>query len=297
MSGYIVHEETEMISLPCEAVERLVRCGSGDAALLYLELQRHTGSVTAQSLQHRLRWSQLRLRTAESELRKAGLLQGETPPAPEMAEERPSYTAADLSEMLQGDGDFKMLIGAVEEKLGKRLKTADLQILAGLYDDVGLPTDVIYLLVSHCTARIQRRYGQGRRPTMRQVEKEGYYWARLGLFDQDSAGKYLQSCARQDEEMGQYMRALGLGDRRAVESEEKYLRAWMDWGFTPDAVAMAYDKTVFYKKELNWRYLNGILRRWHDQGWHTAEDVQQGDRPKAAQQMSDQSDMDQYMNW
>ena len=67
-----------------------------------------------------------------------------------------------------------------EEKLGKRLKTADLQILAGLYDDLGLPADVIYLLVCHCVARSEERYGPGRRPTLRQIEKEGYHWARQG---------------------------------------------------------------------------------------------------------------------
>ena len=105
---------------------------------------------------------------------------------------------------------------------------------------------------------------------MRQIEKEGYYWARLGLFDQESAAAYLKTCAQRDEQMGQYMRALGLGDRRPVESEERYIRSWMDKGFDAESVALAYDKTVFYKKELNWRYLNGILRRWDEQGWHTA---------------------------
>ena len=46
-------------------------------------------------------------------------------------------------------------------------------------------------------------------------------------------------------------------------------------GFPPETVALAYDKTVFYKKELNWRYLNGILRRWHQQEG-TVEQVEAG---------------------
>ena len=51
-------------------------------------------------------------------------------------------------------------------------------------------------------------------------------------------------------------------------------------------MALAYERTVFYKKDLNWRYLNGILRRWHDAGWHTPHQVEQGEaaakRPAAA---------------
>ena len=299
MSGYILRgEETNMV-ISLDAVERLVGSGNGDAALLYLELQRIGAGVTAQQLMQRLRWSSLRLDAAEAELQKLGLLPGGAErKLPEPAEERPVYTAADLAEMLQGDGEFKMLVPQVEDKLGKKLKTADLQILAGLYDDLGLPADVIYLLVSHCVARAERRYGPGRRPTMRQVEKEGYYWAQLGLFDQDSAAAYLKTCALRDEQMGQYMQVLGLGVRRPVESEERYIRSWMDMGFDAESVALAYDKTVFYKKELNWRYLNGILRRWHEQGWHSAEEIRGGDEKKPVQTKSaDRTDLDKYMKW
>lgn len=76
----------------------------------------------------------------------------------------------------------------------------------------------------------------------------------------------------------------------------------MDKGFPPETVALAYDKTVFYKKQLEWRYLNGILRRWHENGWHTPEEVQQGDAKKSAappDQKPDKNDsrMGKYMKW
>ena len=92
---------------------------------------------------------------------------------------------------------------------------------------------------------------------------------------------------------------LGLGDRRPVESEERYITDWMDKGFPPETVALAYDKTVFYKKELNWRYLNGILRRWHENGWHTEEEVRQSDsrKPSRREEKKDDSRMEKYMKW
>ena len=192
----------------------------------------------------------------------------------------------------------------VEEKLGRKLKTADLQVLAGLYDDLGMPADVIYLLVNHCITRSEERYGPGRRPTLRQIEKEGYYWARQGLFDQDSAARYLKTWRDRQQGQSAYMQVLGLGQRRPVASEEKYISDWMDKGFPPETVALAYDKTIFYKKQLEWRYLNGILRRWHENGWHTPEEVQQGDAGKPAQPSpkpdkpdQDNSRMEKYMKW
>ena len=300
MAGYILREDQPNIVLPAQQADRLIGRGDGDAALLYLCLLRADRGVTAQELQRRLKWSQLRLHAAETALQELGLI--DRPPEqkpPEPAQERPVYTADDLTDLLTGDAGFRMLVPQTEEKLGKRLKTADLQILAGLYDDLGLPADVIYLLVCHCVARSEERYGPGRRPTLRQIEKEGYPWAQRGLFDQESASRYLRDWNVRRSAMSRYMQVLGLGDRRPVESEERYITDWMDKGFPPETVALAYDKTVFYKKELNWRYLNGILRRWHENGWHTEEEVRQSDsrKPSRREEKKDDSRMEKYMKW
>ena len=300
MAGYILREDQPNIVLPAQQADRLIGRGDGDAALLYLCLLRADRGVTAQELQRRLKWSQLRLHAAETALQELGLI--DRPPEqkpPEPAQERPVYTADDLTDLLTGDAGFRMLVPQTEEKLGKRLKTADLQILAGLYDDLGLPADVIYLLVCHCVTRSEERYGPGRRPTLRQIEKEGYHWAQRGLFDQESASQYLRDWNVRRSAMSRYMQVLGLGDRRPVESEERYIADWMDKGFPPETVALAYDKTVFYKKELNWRYLNGILRRWHENGWHTEEEVRQSDsrKPSRREETKDDSRLEKYMKW
>ena len=300
MAGYILREDQPNIVLPAQQADRLIGRGDGDAALLYLCLLRADRGVTAQELQRRLKWSQLRLHAAETALQELGLI--DRPPEqkpPEPAQERPVYTADDLTDLLTGDAGFRMLVPQTEEKLGKRLKTADLQIRAGLYDDLGLPADVIYLLVCHCVARSEERYGPGRRPTLRQIEKEGYHWAQRGLFDQESASRYLRDWNVRRSAMSRYMQVLGLGDRRPVESEERYITDWMDKGFPPETVALAYDKTVFYKKELNWRYLNGILRRWHENGWHTEEEVRQSNsrKPSRREEKKDDSRMEKYMKW
>ena len=300
MAGYILREDQPNIVLPAQQADRLIGRGDGDAALLYLCLLRADRGITAQELQRRLKWSQLRLHAAETALQELGLI--DRPPEqkpPEPAQERPVYTADDLTDLLTGDAGFRMLVPQTEEKLGKRLKTADLQILAGLYDDLGLPADVIYLLVCHCVTRSEERYGPGRRPTLRQIEKEGYHWAQRGLFDQESASRYLRDWNVRRSAMSRYMQVLGLGDRRPVESEERYITDWMDKGFPPETVALAYDKTVFYKKELNWRYLNGILRRWHENGWHTEEEVRQSDsrKPSKREEKKDDSRMEKYMKW
>ena len=86
------------------------------------------------------------------------------------------------------------------------------------------------------------------------------------------------------------MQALRLGDRLPVASEEKYLTAWQEMGFPPETVALAYDKTVLKCHELKWPYCNGILKRWHEAGLHTVEEVERGDRPAPKREQKQDSD-------
>lgn len=274
MANILVHTPDESVTLSAQAVQKLLQKGDGDAALLYLALLRHHGTVSPRSLAGELRWDRLRIEAAEASLRALGLiaLTGADVPA-EPADERPVYQRDDISQRLESSDEFRGLTAEVERRLGKKLTTPDVGILLGLYDHLGLPADVIYLLVCHCTERMQRRYGEGRRPTLRQVEKEGYTWARLGIDTQRAAAEYLRKYAERQGALPAYMQVLHLGDRLPVASEEKYLTDWLEKGFPPETVAIAYDKTVLHCHEFKWPYCNGILKRWHDAGLHTPEEV------------------------
>ena len=83
-----------------------------------------------------------------------------------------------------------------------------------------------------------------------------------------------------------------------VDAERRYITQWMDMGFPPETVALAYERTVFYKKDMNWRYLNGILRRWHEAGWHSVHQVEQGEqggRTSPAKPAAPAGDKDAWM--
>ena len=279
MANYLAHSGPESVTLPVTVVRMLEQKGDGDAALLYLALLRHQGTVPPRALAGELRWERERIERAEGSLRELRLLAAEEPAAPpEPADERPQYTSADVAEKMEGSGEFRALCRQVEQRLGKRLTTPDLGILLGLYDYLGLPADVIYLLVCHCAERVERQVGPGRRPGMRQIEKEGYAWARMGIDTQAEAVEHLKRYAARREGLPQLMRALRLPEREPAPSEEKYLTAWLEMGFGPEAVAIAYDKTLLRCGEMKWNYCNGILKKWHETGLHTAEEIEAGDK-------------------
>ena len=60
--------------------------------------------------------------------------------------------------------------------------------------------------------------------------------------------------------------------------EEKYAKAWLDMDFDDEAITMAYERTCLNTGGLSWAYMNKILLRWHEAGFHTAADIRAGDR-------------------
>ena len=295
MPNVLVHTADESVTLSAQAVHRLLERGDGDAALLYLALLRHHGTVAPRSLAGELRWERSRIEAAEETLRALGLI---APAAiPEPADERPDYQQGDIARLLESSAEFRGLVAEVERRLGKKLTTPDVGVLLGLTDYLGLPTDVVYLLVCHCAERVQRRYGEGRRPTLRQIEKEGYAWARMGIDTQKAAAEYLKKYTERQGALPKYMQALRLGDRPPVASEEKYLTAWQEMGFPPETVALAYDKTVLKCHELKWPYCNGILKRWHEAGLHTVEEVEKGDRPAPKREQPEKPGSDELRKY
>ena len=88
--------------------------------------------------------------------------------------------------------DFRSLYGEVQRLLGRNLNTEELKILLGFVRYLGLPGDVISLLVCYCKERARKR-GSLRNPSLRTVEKEAYQWAEQGIDTLEAASAYIQT--------------------------------------------------------------------------------------------------------
>lgn len=277
-----------IVSLPAEAVDRLADNGGGDAALLYLALLRHRETEKARKS---LRWTDARCAAAFESLVKLGLAQGsvEAVAAPEEPQEPPEYQRSDLMNALKHDLSFSGLQEAVEAALDKPLSEADLQSLYLIYDYLSLPAEVIYSLVGWCVAEHERKYGPGRRPRMPAVKKAAFQWKRLGVDTPEAAEEYLRRQQALRGREGEILPLLDIRDRAAVERERQYIAGWVDMGFDNGAIRLAYERTLFRKQSMNWAYMNSILKRWHEAGWHAAAQAEAEDSPPSGRTAGKQS--------
>ena len=265
----------EVLAITAQAADRLLKLDSGDAALLYLHLLRH-GNPEG------LTWTDARIQVSWEQLKSQGLAP-ESPPAPPtppaQEEPPPDYSTEDITQALAEQGSiFPALVEEVERRLGKRLSAADLKNLYTLYDHLALPTEVILLLVGWCIEETVRKYGPGRKPFLSQIRKEGFSWARLGIDTIERAEERITKLTRLRSREAEMLRLLDIAPRPLVQREKDYIAAWDGMGFDDEALRMAYERTVLKKQSMDWGYMNGILRRWHEKGLHTAAAVRTGDR-------------------
>ena len=261
-------------------VHKLLCAASGDAALLYLYVQSGNDSANAA---RELQLTDSRAQYAAATLRQLGLWPEEKAKVL-LAGERPQYSESDVVLALDTDQSFRALYGDVQQRLGRPLNTEELKILLGFVRYLGLPADVISLLVYYCKDRA-RQMGKSRNPSLRTIEKEAYAWAEQGIDTMEEAVAYIQNQAKRRSRLGQLMEQLQIRGRNLTAAEERYAQQWLDWGFDKSAISLAYERTCLNTGGLNWAYMHKILTRWQQAGLLTAQQVLSFDKkpvPKGA---------------
>ena len=287
------------ISLP--SLGKILSAHDGDMALLYLYFLRN-GKLDLEDAALTLCRTMAEITAAEEKLRRMELLPGDgyseapvTPrpapkkpqpvkvapePMPEPEPELPEYTAAEITLRSKEDGIFSGLLAECAKIVGHTLNGNDMKMLFTIYDYLALPPEVIMELLNYCGEIYMEKYGSGRRPSVRAIEKEAFRWARLEILSFEQAEEHIRKQRERRSKTGKIKTVLGIGDRNLTPSEEKWIASWLEMGFDDDAIAIAYDRTVTGTGSLSWHYMDAIIKNWHNAGLHSAEQIEVNDAPR-----------------
>lgn len=279
-------------SISAQALDALIAAHDGDVALLYLYRMRtheQDNERAARALCRTLR----EIEAADEKLFRLGLApRGEAaapvsantappehrpsaPPAP--ADELPEYRAEDIVRRSREDGEFSAILGEAQKVMGRALSSVDMKTLFGIYDYLGLPTDVIMLMINYVARQYTARYGTQRRPSARAMQKEAYFWANREIMTVEQAEEYIRAADARKSLLAQVKDALGIKGRELTKTENDYISSWLDMGYSAEVISIAYDRTVTNTGALKWSYMNKIIQSWKEKGLFTPEDIEQKD--------------------
>ena len=274
----------ETVTLTGQTIDKLIRAGDGDAALLYLYILKTKGQSTTQQTAAELGKGQGWIASAMAVLSRLGLvrLDGKegadsgTEQADLPLDEPPDasrrYTVNDVKRELAPGSPFSSVLNETQRSLGRILTPDELLRLFGIYDALRLPPEVILQLITHCITEC--RLSSGRVPTVRYIEKAAYTWEREGVVTLERAEEYIKSLEVRRSLLGEIKRVMQIRDREFSKTERHYVDSWVEMGFDAGAIAIAYDKTVVKTGKMAWPYMDTILKSWHGRGAHTAKEVQ-----------------------
>lgn len=290
-------DSTRNNSISPQLADRLIAAHDGDVALLYIYRLR-TGCTDLEQTSRELCRTAREIEAADEKLRRildyspAGITHTapvtplsaapEHAAVPAPAEELPEYRAEDIVRRSREDGEFAAVVSEAARVMGRSLSSVDMKTLFGVYDFLGLPADVIMLLVNYVGQQYHERYGGQRRPSARAFEKEAYRWANNEIMTMEQAEEYIRRADERRGVLAKVKDALGIKGRELTKTENEYVSSWLDMGFPVDAVAEAYDRTVTNTGSLRWSYMNKIILSWNEKKLYTLRDITEKDGKRSS---------------
>ena len=140
------------ITLSQEETRKLLSAKSPDTAILYIYLRSGNDPKDAAA---ELQMKQAHVDCSLATLRQLGLWQTERKTV--IQGDRPAYSELDVISAADNDRDFRHIYGEVQHQLGRNLNTEEMKILLGFIRYLGLPMEVISMLVSYCKERLRQK--------------------------------------------------------------------------------------------------------------------------------------------
>jgi len=154
--------------------------------------------------------------------------------------------------------------------LGDRLSEAsDYNRIYDWMDVYEFPEEVVLMLLRYEMQRSKGRF------SFKIADRTAKEWAHRGVRSVEDAEKIVLIDDVRAKELKRLIGSLGQAGLPSDDQKEMYNK-WLDeWGFTAEAIEEARKQTA---NAPTMGYLNGILRRLHEQGKHTEWEVKQSIR-------------------
>ncbi|MGP1361767.1 MAG: DnaD domain protein [Candidatus Fimenecus sp.] len=175
-------------------------------------------------------------------------------------------TQTDINQRLDESEEFGMIVDGAQNLLGRTIGLAMSSVLLNLYDDYGLPFDVIMTLI---------KFGVDNGNTSTSyILKTGKLWSEKGIYDVSSANEMIVRLGRVNRLFNELKQFTGISIPKPTRAQSEYLESWINKGIGIDLIVKAYEIAAEKTGKINFNYMNKVIMNWYDKGFNTPEDVE-----------------------
>lgn len=190
-------------------------------------------------------------------------------------EKRPQFP--DVVARQKSCGDFDYLLKNAEQRLGRALSHGEMETFLYIYDTLGLPAEVILMILVDMVTRDKIRAKSSVRTYL---EKVAITWAEKGIRTIAAAEEELCRIERR-ERVRERMKELFALDRTPNLLQVDAMVRWVDeWGFSEDVILVAFERCREKTGGFQSGYMSRILEGWYADGIVTVEAAREALSPK-----------------
>ncbi len=182
-------------------------------------------------------------------------------------DERPNYKMSDIVLRKSEDKALSQMYEHAHIILDRTLSQNDTMTLYGFYDWLGLPVEVILMIIEHCVSLGKK--------SMRYIEAVALSWYDMGLCTKEKASAHLSAIEKSGKAKRRFKKLLNISSRDFSDTEYNFLIEWSEnMGFSDDMIKLSYEKTVIRTGKPSFQYMHAILKSWFEKGFKTPSDVE-----------------------
>ena len=182
---------------------------------------------------------------------------------------RPAAVKPQMQEVLAEERqspDFAYLLQTASARLGKAISPGDMQTLLYLYRDVGLPPEVILMVIEYAIGK--------NKASMRYVESVALSWADQGIDTMAAVEQHLLQEKHREQAWKTVCDLLGVELSGTMSQKETAERWLFDWQLDERLIRMAGEECREKAKKFSIGYIDKVLEHWRLDGLTTPEKVQ-----------------------
>lgn len=166
------------------------------------------------------------------------------------------------TQRLAANEDFSWTCLIVESYLERPLKTTEVQLLTYLFDNLKFSKDLLLHLYEYCCSL--------GKTNVRYVQAVALSWAEHNITTPEQAKEHSLSYNTAHTAIA---KSLALG-RPLAKIERTYVDRWQNqWHMDLAVILEACNRTMLSIQKADFKYVDGILSKWHESNVHTLQDV------------------------